>query len=129
MPRRKAAWASWVYVEERGQRKDRIDLTYWMNSLQPIPKDDPLFITLNSNRHIREELALTPISWQDDYSVYRGATFNLGHNIAQMMYWRPRNKFEEVDHCYLTGGGTHPGSGLPTIYQSGRIAANLITGA
>ncbi len=24
------------------------------------------------------------------------------------------------------GGGTHPGSGLPTIYESGRIAANLI---
>jgi predicted NAD/FAD-binding protein len=56
MPRRKAAWASWVYTEEKGQRKDRIDLTYWMNSLQPIPKDDPLFVTLNSTRAIREEL-------------------------------------------------------------------------
>jgi len=76
--------------------------------------------------HIREERVLTPLSWQDDYAVYRGATFNLGHNISQMIYWRPRNKFEEVDHCYLTGGGTHPGSGLPTIYESGRIAANLI---
>jgi uncharacterized protein len=27
-----------------------------MNSLQPIPKDDPLFVTLNSTRAIREEL-------------------------------------------------------------------------
>jgi phytoene desaturase len=26
----------------------------------------------------------------------------------------------------LVGGGTHPGSGLPTIYESGRISANLI---
>jgi hypothetical protein len=24
-------------------------------------------------------------------------------------------------------GGTHPGRGLPTIYESGRIAANLIS--
>jgi phytoene dehydrogenase-like protein len=24
-------------------------------------------------------------------------------------------------------GGTHPGSGLPTIYESGRISANLIS--
>jgi phytoene desaturase len=24
------------------------------------------------------------------------------------------------------GGGTHPGSGLPTIYESGRITANLV---
>ena len=27
-----------------------------MNSLQPIPKDEPHFVTLNSNREIREEL-------------------------------------------------------------------------
>jgi phytoene desaturase len=44
-----------------------------------------------------------------------------------MIHLRPRNKFEEVDNCYLAGGGTHPGSGLPTIYESGRIAANLIS--
>ena len=56
MPRRRAAWASWVYTEEAGQPRDRIDLTYWMNSLQPIPQDDPLFVTLNGRRKIREEL-------------------------------------------------------------------------
>ena len=56
MPQRKAAWASWVYTEARGQPRDRIDLTYWMNSLQPIPMDDPLFVTLNSNRTIRADL-------------------------------------------------------------------------
>jgi phytoene desaturase len=44
-----------------------------------------------------------------------------------MVYLRPRNKFEDIDHCYLVGGGTHPGSGLPTIYESGRISANLIS--
>jgi phytoene desaturase len=44
-----------------------------------------------------------------------------------MIYWRPHNQFEELDNCYLVGGGTHPGSGLPTIYESGRIAANLIS--
>lgn len=56
MPKRRGAWASWVYAEERGKRSDRIDLTYWMNSLQPIPADDPLFVTLNSTRPIREDL-------------------------------------------------------------------------
>jgi phytoene desaturase len=79
--------------------------------------------------HIKEERVITPKDWEDDYDVYRGATFNLAHNIMQMVYFRPRNKFEEVDHCYLVGGGTHPGSGLPTIYESGRIAANLISRA
>ena len=43
-----------------------------------------------------------------------------------MLYFRPRNQFEEFDNCFLTGGGTHPGSGLPTIYESARISANLL---
>ncbi|MDJ0992986.1 MAG: FAD-dependent oxidoreductase [Dinoroseobacter sp.] len=56
MPKRKICWSSWNYCEEAGGSREKIDLTYWMNSLQPIPKDDPLFVTLNSTRSIREEL-------------------------------------------------------------------------
>ena len=56
MPRRRRCWASWNYTEAADKTSDRIDLTYWMNSLQPIPKDDPLFVTLNSTREIRDEL-------------------------------------------------------------------------
>ncbi len=77
--------------------------------------------------HIREEKILTPEDWRDDYRVYCGATFNLAHTTRQMVYLRPRNRFEELRRCYLVGGGTHPGSGLPTIYESGRIAANLLS--
>ena len=76
--------------------------------------------------HIREEIIFTPQTWQD-MNIQFGATFNLAHSVTQMLYFRPRNKFEELDNCYLVGGGTHPGSGLPTIYESGRIAANLIS--
>ena len=58
MPRRRKCWASWVYSETAGQdRTGPISLSYWMNSLQPaIPADDPLFVTLNARRPIREEL-------------------------------------------------------------------------
>ena len=56
MPRSRKVWSSWSYVEPASGPGDRIDLTYWMNSLQPIPQDDPLFVTLNSTRPIREEL-------------------------------------------------------------------------
>lgn len=76
--------------------------------------------------HIREEVVFTPQTWEE-MGIQVGATFNLAHSLNQMLYLRPRNKFEELDHCYLVGGGTHPGSGLPTIYESGRIAANLIS--
>jgi phytoene desaturase len=78
-------------------------------------------------RHIVAEKVMTPVDWRDRFSVYKGATFNLAHNLGQMAYWRPRNRFEELDGCFLTGGGTHPGSGLPTILESARISANLIS--
>ncbi len=56
MPKSRKVWSSWSYVEAKGGPGDKIDLTYWMNSLQPIPQDDPLFITLNSTRPIRADL-------------------------------------------------------------------------
>lgn len=56
MPRRRKVWSSWNYVEPEGPRADRIDLTYWMNRLQPIPQDDPLFVTLNGTQPIRDAL-------------------------------------------------------------------------
>jgi predicted NAD/FAD-binding protein len=56
MPKRRHCWASWNYTEAADKTSGKIDLTYWMNSLQPIPKEDPLFVTLNSTRAIREEL-------------------------------------------------------------------------
>lgn len=76
--------------------------------------------------HIEEERIITPQDWQDEKFVYRGAVFNLGHNMSQMLIFRPHNRFEEFKNCYLVGGGTHPGSGLPTIYESGRISSQII---
>ena len=77
-------------------------------------------------QHVCEELIITPDDWQRKRSIFLGATFNMGHNWSQMLFMRPHNKFEEFDHCYLVGGGTHPGSGLPTIFESARISSNLI---
>ena len=76
--------------------------------------------------HIRQERIITPRIWGDDYNIFLGSTFNLGHTLSQMLYFRPRNRFEEVGRVYLVGGGTHPGSGLPTIYESARISSDLI---
>ncbi len=76
--------------------------------------------------HIEYEKILTPLDWKEEMNVGIGSTFNLSHNIRQMLVWRPRNKFEEFDNMWIVGGGTNPGSGLPTIYESGRIAAHEI---
>ena len=51
MPRRRRVWSSWNYASEQGadQDEDRpaLSVTYWMNRLQGIPDEQPLFVTLN----------------------------------------------------------------------------------
>ena len=75
---------------------------------------------------IRFEKIVTPADWQTEHQIYRGATFNLAHNLGQMLHLRPNNRFEDLDSVYLVGGGTHPGSGLPVIFESAKISSNLM---
>lgn len=55
MPKNRHAWASWNYREASGRTGDALDLTYWMNRLQPIPQNDPMFVTLNATHKIAPE--------------------------------------------------------------------------
>jgi phytoene desaturase len=80
----------------------------------------------NLERRILSERVLTPREWRTDLGIYRGATFNLAHSLDQMLHLRPHNRFEDLDGVYLTGGGTHPGSGLPVIFESARISSRLL---
>ncbi|ASP19989.1 protoporphyrinogen oxidase [Antarctobacter heliothermus] len=76
MPKRRACWSSWNYTETTRKEMNTIDLTYWMNCLQPIPMDDPMFVTLNSTRPIREEAIY-------DEVTLRHPVFDLGALEAQ----------------------------------------------
>lgn len=71
MPKRRKVWSSWNYSESARCPSDNIDLTYWMNSLQPIPKDDPHFVTLNTRRPIREDLIYDSVTLR--HPVYDAA--------------------------------------------------------
>ena len=76
------------------------------------------------SEHIISELIITPEGWGEH--CYRGAVFNLAHGLDQMLWKRPKNEFDEINNLYLVGGGTHPGSGLPVIYESARISSKLL---
>jgi phytoene desaturase len=75
---------------------------------------------------IRVEQAYTPADWEARTGLYKGATFSLAHSLGQMLCLRPHNRFEDLEGVYLVGGGTHPGSGLPVIYQSAKITSRLL---
>jgi len=77
-------------------------------------------------RRIVTERVLTPQGWSEEFGLFKGATFSMAHSLDQMLHRRPHNRFEDVRGVYLTGGGTHPGSGLPVIFQSARISSRLL---
>ena len=82
MPKRRVCWSSWNYTEDAGKPNDRIDLTYWMNSLQPIPANDPHFVTLNTTRTIREELIYDQVTLR--HPVYDLAALDGQREVAAM---------------------------------------------
>lgn len=77
-------------------------------------------------QRIEYERILTPDGWDTGFEVHKGAVFGLAHSWSQMLHLRPRNRFDEVDSVYLVGGSTHPGSGLPVIFESARISSRLL---
>ncbi len=72
------------------------------------------------------EKIVTPRDWASEFELYKGATFSMAHSLDQMLHLRPHNRFEDVRQMYLVGGGTHPGSGLPVIFESARITSRLL---
>jgi phytoene desaturase len=76
-------------------------------------------------RRVVVEHEITPEGWRD-HNINFGATFNLAHNLGQMLHKRPQNRLAGFKNLYMVGGGTHPGSGLPTIFLSSQISARLV---
>lgn len=69
MPRRRAAWASWnVLKQESGE----LCLSYWMNRLQNLDYNRPLFITLNPDTPPRPEQ--TFLEYEFDHPQFDAAS-------------------------------------------------------
>jgi phytoene desaturase len=92
---------------------------------QTLTRLERIGITDIEKRIVFEKI-MTPEDWAEDLSIHEGATFNLSHSLDQMLCFRPHNRFEDIDAMYLVGGGTHPGSGLPVIFESARITSRLL---
>ena len=84
MPKRRAAWASWNYLtDNRGDANDQpedISVTYWMNSLQHLPAEHPVFVTLNPLQEPAEGKILRSF-------LYDHPVFSLHSIAAQQEIW------------------------------------------
>ena len=51
MPKRRGVWSSWNFIGDTNTgEENRLCVTYWMNHLQSLSSDRPLFLTLNPVR-------------------------------------------------------------------------------
>ncbi len=55
MPRRKKVWSAWNYMRRSGGESE-VSVSYWMNCLQGIDADCPLFVSLNPTIEPRKDL-------------------------------------------------------------------------
>lgn len=92
MPKRRKTWASWTYTEHSAADRDKIALSYWMNSLQPIPHDDLLIVTLNATRPI------------DERKIYDTHTFR--HPVYDLAAFKAQEairRFNGTQHTWFCG--------------------------
>lgn len=76
MPDRKRCWASWVFRDDPQAPRSPINVSYWMNRLQNIPVEDPLFVTLNPAHALRDDAIYDEVD-------FRHPVFDHGALVAQ----------------------------------------------
>jgi len=77
-------------------------------------------------RHLKFEVSYTAVDWQRMYNLARGAGFGLSHDFWQVGYLRPHNRHDRYRNLYFVGASTHPGTGLPIVLLSARLAVERI---
>ncbi|NDF12493.1 MAG: FAD-dependent oxidoreductase [Proteobacteria bacterium] len=82
MPKRKAAWASWIYLANEGDSGDKLAVTYWMNKLQNIDMKHPLFVTMNPPHAPAEELTFDTFNFE--HPVYDMKAIDAQKNLAKI---------------------------------------------
>lgn len=83
-------------------------------------------IGFNIKENTLTKTILTPIDWQDKFNLYQGSGLGLAHGLNQIGGFRPSNKDEEFSNLYYVGASTVPGTGLPIVIISSRLATERI---
>ncbi|TDH36075.1 FAD-dependent oxidoreductase [Pseudohoeflea suaedae] len=89
MPKRRKAWASWNYLRSTNDAADAdVAVSYWMNRLQGIDHDCPLFVTLNPDREPDADKVFAEFSYDhpqfgtDAMEIQEGVEAIQGHNAT-----------------------------------------------
>ena len=117
MPRRRSVWSSWNHVggNSEAESRDCPTVTYWMNSLQSIPHDNLLFVTLNPQREPRNIL---------HQEIYDHPLFDSAAITAQRQLWSLQGRRNTWFAGAYFGSGFHEDglqAGLAVAEQLGHV--------
>ncbi len=118
MPRRRNTWSAWNYLgRSDGGADPRLCVTYWMNRLQNLPRETPLFVTLNPITEPDPAMVLRT-------DIYHHPLFNAAALKAQKQLWSLQGD-DGVWWC-----GSYFGSGFHEDgLQAGLAVAESLGGA
>lgn len=120
MPKRRHAWASWNFLrwQREGTVENDVAVTYWMNRLQGIDPDKPLFVSLNPPFEPAPELTFG--KFMCEHPQYTSAAFAAQKRLSEIQGRR---------HTWFCGAWTGYGfhedglrSGLAVAEALGAVA-------
>ncbi|WP_372605231.1 NAD(P)/FAD-dependent oxidoreductase [Actibacterium sp.] len=114
MPQRRACWSSWVYKAQHDKPNAGIGVTYWMNRLQNIPEDDPLFVSLNPVQDIPDPLIY-------DQKTFRHPVFDHGALRAQQAL----KQMQGENNTWFAGAYTRHGFHEDGFASAVRVARQM----
>lgn len=117
MPRRERVWSSWNYIGESSDTGERpLCVTYWMNRLQSLDMQHPIFVTLNPTREVAADKFVRSFH-------YTHPLFDRKAVEAQQHLWRLQG------HRHTWFAGSYFGHGFhEDALQSGLAAAEALGG-
>ena len=116
MPQRRRCWSSWVFRTESGaQPGASVGVTYWMNKLQNIPENDPMFVTLNPQGTIHESAIY-------DETVFRHPVFDPAALAAQ----KTIAQMQGINRTWFAGAWLRNGFHEDGFASAVRIARHML---
>lgn len=77
---------------------------------------------------IEVEEVYTPADWMSRFGLHQGSAFGAAHTLLQLGPRRASNRSREVQGLFYTGASTTPGTGMPMVILSGKMAAARVAG-
>lgn len=87
MPKNRVAWAAWNYerdatTDQKDELINQVCLHYWLNQLQPLPTETPIFVSLNPLRPLDEGKVIKRISY--DHPIFDTAALKAQSELGQL---------------------------------------------